>query len=319
MKQSVMTREDNALIRRERWRRTCKSIRRMWPLYVFLLLPVLQVAIFQYGSMYGLQIAFKDFSPRLGILESPWNNFEHFRTLFNSAGFWRAFRNTLYINVLKMLFSFPAPIILALLLNEVRFRKFKRVTQSISYLPTFVSWVVLTGIIFELLSTDRGPVNYIIKALTGHTVDFFTNGPLFVVMLIVSNVWQTVGWNSVIYLAGLSSVDPALYEAADIDGANRFQKAMCISIPSIAPVITIMLILGLGKILEGGFDQILNMYNPLVMEYADILDTYVYRMGIENAQYDFSTAVGLFKNVIGLILVLSTNAIVKKFSDYGIW
>lgn len=135
MKQSVMTREDNALIRRERWRRTCKSIRRMWPLYVFLLLPVLQVAIFQYGSMYGLQIAFKDFSPRLGILESPWNNFEHFRTLFNSAGFWRAFRNTLYINVLKMLFSFPAPIILALLLNEVRCRKFRRVTQSISYLP----------------------------------------------------------------------------------------------------------------------------------------------------------------------------------------
>lgn len=319
MKQLGMSREHSALIRRERWRRTRKAIRRMWPLYLFLLLPLLQVAIFQYGSIYGVQIAFKDFSPRLGITNSPWNNFEHFFTLFNSAGFWRAFRNTLYINILKMVFSFPAPIILALLFNEVRSKKFKRVTQSISYLPTFVSWVVLTGVIFELLSVDRGPVNYIIKAVTGQTVDFFTSGPLFIVMLIVSTVWQSVGWNSVIYLAGLSSVDPALYEAADIDGANRLQKAMFISIPTIAPIITIMFILGLGKILEGGFDQILNMYNPLVMGYADILDTYVYRLGIQDAQYDFSTAVGLFKNVIGLVLVLGTNKIVKKFSDYGIW
>lgn len=319
MKQFRTSREYSTLTSCERWRRIRKSIRRMWPLYLFLLLPMLQVAIFQYGAIYGVQIAFKDFSPRLGITGSPWNNFEHFITLFNSAGFWRAFRNTLYINILKMLFSFPAPIILALLFNEVRNKKFKRITQSISYLPTFVSWVVLTGVIFELLSVDRGPVNYLIKAVTGHTVDFFTSGPLFIAMLIISTVWQSVGWNSVIYLAGLSSVDPALYEAADIDGANRLQKAMFISIPSIAPIITIMFILGLGKILEGGFDQILNMYNPLVMEYADILDTYVYRLGIQDAQYDFSTAVGLFKNVIGLVLVLSTNKIVKKFSDYGIW
>lgn len=319
MKQLAASKGQSVLIKRENWRRTGKAIRKMWPLYLFLLLPVLQVLIFQYGSIYGVQIAFKDFSPRLGITGSPWNNFEHFKTLFESAGFWRAFRNTLYINLLKMAFSFPAPIILALLLNEVRSKKFKRISQSISYLPTFVSWVVLTGVIFELLSVDRGPVNYIIKALTGHTVDFFTNGPLFIVMIVVSTVWQSVGWNSVIYLAGLSSVDLALYEAADIDGANRLQKALYISIPSIAPVITVMFILGLGKILEGGFDQILNMYNPLVMAHADILDTYVYRLGIQDAQYDFSTAVGLFKNAIGLVLVLGTNKIVKKFSDYGIW
>jgi putative aldouronate transport system permease protein len=182
-----------------------------------------------------------------------------------------------------------------------------------------MSWVVLTGVFFEFLSVQRGPVNYLIKVLGGQPIDFFTNKRFFVPMLIFTDVWRGVGWGAVIYLASLSSVNPELYESAELDGANRFHKAIHISLPALTPVITILFILNLGGILNAGFDQIFNMYNPLVMEVADIIDTYVYRMGLVNAEYDFSAAVGLFKNVVGLILILITNSLVARISDYGIW
>ena len=269
--------------------------------------------------MYGVVIAFKDFKPVKGILGSEWNNFQHFKDLFSSVGFFRVFKNTIYISLLRLAFGFPAPIILALLLNEIGHVKFKKITQTISYLPVFMSWVVLAGVFFEFLSVQRGPVNYLIKVLGGQPVEFFTDKRLFITMLISTGIWQGVGWGAVIYLASLSSINPELYESAEIDGANRFHKAVHISIPFLTPVITILFILNLGGILNAGFDQIFNMYNPLVMEVSDIIDTYVYRMGLLNAEYDFSAAVGLFKNVVGVIFIIISNSIVARISEYGIW
>ena len=296
-----------------------KEVKKMWLLYVFLLFPIVHTIIFNYLPMYGVVIAFKDFKPVKGILGSEWNNFQHFKDLFSSIGFFRVFKNTIYISILRLAFGFPAPIILALLLNEIWHVKFKKITQTISYLPVFMSWVVLAGVFFEFLSVQRGPINFIIKGLGGQPIDFFTNKVWFLVMLISTGVWSGIGWGAVIYLASLSSVNPELYESAELDGANRYHKAVHISLPALAPVITILFILNLGGILNAGFDQIFNMYNPLVMEVADIIDTYVYRMGLVNAEYDFSAAVGLFKNIIGLILILITNLIVRKVSDYGVW
>lgn len=295
------------------------TVKKMWMLYLFLLFPVIHTIIFHYFPMYGVVIAFKDFKPVKGILGSKWNDFQHFKDLFTSIGFFRVLKNTIKISILRILFGFPAPIIFALLINEIWHLKFKKVIQTISYLPVFMSWVVLAGVFFEFLSIQRGPVNYIIKILGGQPIDFFTNRKWFIPMLISTSVWQGVGWGAVIYLASLASVNPELYESADLDGANRFHKAIHISLPALTPVITILFILNLGGILNAGFDQIFNMYNPLVMEIADIIDTYVYRMGLVNAQYDFSAAVGLFKNVVGLILIIITNLLVARISDYGIW
>jgi putative aldouronate transport system permease protein len=296
-----------------------REAKKMWMLYLFLLLPIIHTIIFHYLPMYGVVIAFKDFRPVDGILGSKWNNFQHFKDLFSSTGFFRVFKNTIKISILRLAFGFPAPIVLALLINEIWHVRFKKVVQTISYLPVFMSWVVLTGVFFEFLSVQRGPVNYLIKVLGGQPIDFFTNKRFFVPMLIFTDVWRGVGWGAVIYLASLSSVNPELYESAELDGANRFHKAIHISLPALTPVITILFILNLGGILNAGFDQIFNMYNPLVMEVADIIDTYVYRMGLVNAEYDFSAAVGLFKNVVGLILILITNSLVARISDYGIW
>lgn len=313
---STADRENIGVVKSKTW---LKEARKMWMLYLFLLLPIIHTIIFHYLPMYGVVIAFKNFKPVDGILGSKWNNFRHFRDLFTSTGFFRVFKNTIKISLLRLTFGFPAPIILALLINEIWHVRFKKTVQTISYLPVFMSWVVLAGVFFEFLSVQRGPINYLIKILGGQPIDFFTDKRFFIPMLIFTGVWRGMGWGAVIYLASLSSVNPELYESAELDGANRFHKAIHISLPSLAPVITILFILNLGGILDAGFDQIFNMYNPLVMEVADIIDTYVYRMGLVNAEYDFSAAVGLFKNVVGLILIIITNSLVARISDYGIW
>jgi len=270
--------------------------------------------------MYGVIIAFKNFRIADGILGSNWNNFEHFRLLlFESYTFKRVFFNTLEISLLRLIVGFPAPIILALLLNEVINTRFKRIVQSITYLPHFISWVILAGIVHEILSPQRGIANYLITLFGGEPIHFLASKTWFVPVLVVTNIWKNVGWGSIIYLAALSSVDPSLYEAAEIDGAHRLQKAWHISIPAIASVIVILLILRLGRIMNAGFDQIFNLYNPLVYEVSDIIDTFVYRVGLIDARYDFSAAVGLFKNVIGVFLLLGTNAVVRRFSEYAVW
>jgi putative aldouronate transport system permease protein len=264
-------------------------------------------------------MAFKDYSFRLGVLRSPWNNFDHFRRFFSTPYIYRILRNTVVISFLRIIFGFPAPVLLAILLNELKSQGFKKVVQSISYLPHFMSWVVLSGIVVEVLSPQRGIVGYIFSLLGRDAPNVLLNRRFFRPMLVATGIWQSVGWGSIIYLAALSGIDPALYESATVDGANRFRMAVHITIPSLVPVMTILFILRLGHILNAGFDQIFNLYSPAVYEVADIIDTYVYRVGILDRQYGFTTAVGLFKNVVGFILVFGTNVVIRRFSDYGIW
>ncbi|WP_136604435.1 ABC transporter permease [Paenibacillus dokdonensis] len=293
--------------------------KRMKALYLMMLVPMILLFTFHYVPMYGIMVAFKKFSPGLGIWNSPWNHFEHFKGLFHDFLFTRALRNTLIISILKLAISFPAPIVLAVLLNEIKNGMFKRVTQSISYLPHFMSWVILASMVGEVLSPQRGVVNYVIQLFGGQPINFLSDTHFFIPVLVLTDVWKEIGWGAIIYLAAISSINTDMYEAADVDGATRFKKMIHITVPSLVPMIVIMFILSLGNILNAGFDQILNLYNPMVYGVADIIDTYVYRRGIEQFQLDYATAVGLFKNVVGVALILSANAIIRRRSEHGIW
>lgn len=293
--------------------------KRMKVLYLMLLIPVIHLFIFQYMPMYGVLIAFKDFNVAKGIWGSPWNHFEHFRLLFSDFVFLRALKNTLLISILKLIFGFIAPILFALLLNEIRNNRFKKWTQSISYLPHFMSWVVVSSILAEIVSPQRGVVNYFLQWFNIGPIHFLADKTYFVSLLVISDIWKEAGWAAIIYIASIASISPELYEAAEVDGANRLHKMIYITIPSIAPVIIILFLLRIGNILEGGFDQVLNLYNPLVYEVGDIIDTYVYRVGLVEYRFDYSAAVGLFKNVVGLLLLVGANQIVKKYSDHGVW
>jgi len=272
----------------------------------------LLILLFNYGPMYGLQIAFKDFKIMRGIWGSNWVGFEHFQRFFTSPVVLRVLKNTIEISLMRLVFGFPAPIILALLINELRDGFFKRFAQTVSYLPHFISWVIIAALVRALLSPSTGVVNAAIKALGFQPIYFLVSTTWFRPVLILSAIWKEVGWGSVLYLAALSSVDPTLYEAAIVDGATRIQRMRHISLPTIAPVMSIVLILNMGGILDAGFDQIFNMYNTNVFEVADIIDTYVYRAGLISYEYSFASAVGLFKSLVGLIMVLSTNAIVRR-------
>lgn len=293
----------------EQWK---VNFRKNIPFLIMMIIPLTFLIIFSYGPMYGVLIAFKDYSPGLGIWASPWNNFDHFRRMFTDFTFIRALKNTLVISFWKIIIGFPAPIILALLLNELRSERFKKVTQTISYLPYFLSWVVVAAMIIEIFSPQRGIINTMIVALGFNPIHFLGSDKWFIPTLILTDVWKGIGYGSIVYLAAITGVDPALYEAAEMDGASRFQKMWNITIPSITPIILVMLILRVGGVLNAGFDQILNLYNPSVYNVADIIDTYVFRIGLIDFNFDYSTAVGLFKNFVGLILVGGSNYIVRR-------
>jgi putative aldouronate transport system permease protein len=288
-------------------------------LFIMFVPAIIYFALFKYVPMYGVTIAFKEFSLAKGILNSPWIGFENFKNLMNNSLFLRALKNTLIISLLKWMVGFPAPIIFALLLNEIRNAWLKKTVQTISYLPHFLSWIVLSGIFTTLLSPSNGAVNYIIKALGGEPIYFLASNIWFRPVLVLTGFWKGVGWGTIIYLAAISGISPEMYEAAHCDGATRFQKMIYITLPSIAPIITIQLILSTGNLLEAGFDQVFNLYNEAVYETADIIDTYIYRNGLQKMMYAESTAVGLFKNVIGFILVVGTNAVAKQINEYGLW
>lgn len=285
-------------------------------LYLLILPTVILFIIYNYFPMYGIVIAFQDYKPHLGIegmfSKATWVGLKHFRNFISSFYFKRLMINTIRISLLKILFGFPAPIILALFLNEVRCVKFKKVAQTISYLPHFLSWVILSGILTSLLSPTNGTINQIIKAMGGEPIDFLTNNRTFIWVLVFSSVWQGVGWNSIIYLANISGIDPQLYESALIDGATRFQQMIYITLPSLYNLMSILLIMNMGGILNAGFEQVLMLYSPLVYETGDIIDTFVYRAGIQELQYSYSSAVNLFKTVIGFSLLLITNFIAGK-------
>ncbi|MBO9608595.1 MAG: sugar ABC transporter permease [Paenibacillaceae bacterium] len=289
--------------------------------YLFLLLaPVLiWYAIFAYGPIYGIQLAFKQYQIMDGISGSPWVGFDNFNYLFEaSPDFWKVLSNTLRLSLYHIVFGFPAPIILALLFNEIRFNAFKRITQTLTYLPHFLSWVVLSGILFIILSPSTGVVNFLMQKVGIEPIYFLGNGHYFRFTLVVSSIWKEVGWGTIIYLAALASIDPQQYEAAIMDGASRWKQTLHITLPGLLPAIAIMFILRIGGILDAGFDQVLNLYTPGVYSVADIIDTYVYRMGLTQMQFSLTTAVGLFKNVIAFALVLMTNFFVKRAGQEGL-
>lgn len=294
-------------------------LRKTWPFHV-LLLPALTLCIvFQYVPLFGAVIAFQDYEPWLGIKGSPWVGFEHFRYLFTYPDGKQIIWNTLIISSFKLIVNLFIPIVFALLLNEVRKTLFKRAVQTFVYLPHFLSWVILGGILIDILSTEGGIINRILNSFGIQSIFFLGNGNWFRFTVILSDVWKEFGFSTIIFLATLVGINPALYEAAEIDGASRWQQVKLISVPLIMPIVIVVATLSLGRILDAGFDQILNLYNPLVYSHGDIIDTFVYREGLNNGQFSFGTAVGLFKSAIGFILIVISYAMASKFANYRIF
>ena len=289
--------------------------------YLFLLLiPVIvYFFIIHYLPMYGVIIAFKDFSPLKGIIRSDWIGLKHFRKLFSGMYFLPVLRNTLIISFSKLLFGFPAPIILCLVLNEVKSLRFKKAVQTVSYLPHFIGWVVLAGIVKEVFSPSHGLVNYIIQLFGGNPIFFVGSKQWFRPVIVGSSIWRNIGWDSIVYMAAIAGIDSQLYEAADLDGAGRMQKIRYITLPSLIPTIVIMFIFAVGGVMADDFDQIYNMLNAQVMDVGDVIGTYTYRVGLQQMDYGYATAVGLFKNVISLVLVTLCNKLSKTLSGSSLW
>jgi len=289
-------------------------------LHLLMILPVIiWYAIFRYVPIYGVTLAFRNFRILDGIMGSPWVGWSHFERLFAGVSFWPVFTNTIMISFYGFIFGFPAPIILALLISELRFPRFKKITQTISYMPHFISWVVLSGIFISLLSPSRGPINGLLVMMGFDPIHFLASPQWFRTILVSTGVWRSVGWGSIIYLAALAGVDQGMYEAASMDGAGRLQRIWYITLPSIKPTIVIMLILTAGNIVDGDFDQIFNLLNPAVLSVGDVLDTYIFRAGISQMDFSYATAVSLFRNVISLVLVFGTNFIAKKTGEQALW
>lgn len=290
-----------------------------WDLLAMLLPVVIYYVVFSYIPMAGIVIAFKDYKLLSGIFGSKWVGLRNFQTLFNTPSFFEVLRNTVVISISKLVFGFPAPIILAILLNELRGSTFKRTVQTISYLPHFLSWVVLAGIFIQFLSPSTGPINVLLSQMGGEPIYFLGMKSTFVPTIVVTHIWQSIGWGSIIYLAAISGISPELYESAMLDGASRLQRIRYITFPSILPTVTVLFILSMGSILNAGFDQIFNLYNEAVYSVADIIDTYVYRRGLTGLQYSFASAVGLFKNLIGFAFVFGTNLIARRLGESSLW
>ncbi len=295
-----------------------KAIRKHKLIYLLILPTFLYFLIFAYVPMIGIVVAFKDVQLFKGIWASPWVGLDHFRTFFTSVQFERLMGNTLTISLSRIIFGFPIPILFALLLNEVRLTWFKRSVQTITYFPHFLSWVIFGGIIFNLLG-PVGAINLILESLGFARVDFMTNPELFRGMLVVTGILKEFGWGAIIYLAALSGIDGTLYEAARIDGAGRLRQIWHITLPGIRSTIVLLFILSLAGILDAGFEQILILSNPLVYGTSDVIDTYVYRVGLQESNFGLATAVGLFKGVVGTILIVGGNYLVRRTGERSIW
>lgn len=296
-----------------------KSLRRDRQL-VFMLIPVvIFFAVFSYYPLYGILIAFKDYSISRGILGSPWAGLRYFRQFFSSPYFGRLLRNTVLISVYSLLWGFPIPILFALLLNEFKDGKFNRVIQTVSYLPHFISLVVICGILIDIFSPQGGVVNSLLYSLTGKRINFFGEPEWFRTMYVGSGVWQEFGWNSIIYLAAITGINPDLYEAARIDGAGRLRQIWHVTLPGIKPTILTLLILNLGNIMSVGYEKIILLYSPTTYETADVISTYVYRTGLLSQQYSYAGAVGLFNSAINIAILVLCNFAGKKLFGVGIW
>jgi putative aldouronate transport system permease protein len=293
--------------------------RRTLTLQIFLILPVAYFLVFHYAPIYGLLIAFKDFKFRLGILGSPWAGLDNFSRFLEYPYALRIIRNTFLLNVYHLLWGFPAPIILALALNEVRHQGYKRFVQTVSYLPHFISTAAIVGILTTMLSPTSGFINKAIQAFGGEPVFFLIRPEWFRTLYIGSDIWQGVGWGAILYLAALSQVDPELHDAAVVDGCSRLRRIWHINLPTITPTITILLILNVGRMLSVGAEKIVLLYNPNTYETADVLSSFVYRTGIVNSDFSYATAVGMISTVANFVLVVAANAVSRRISDTSLW
>ncbi len=301
-----------------KWAKLGKDILRDKWLYLLLLPGLVILIIFKYVPMIDLRIAFMEYNP-FDASANQWVGFGKFVELFTKPAFLKTLKNTVFISVLKMIIGFPLPIILALMMNEMRNLRFKKVSQTLMYLPYFISWVIMGGLIMNFLDPSTGVITSLIKTLTGQDMQVLTDKNAFVPMLVISDLYKNTGWGTIIYFAALSGVDPQLYEAAQIDGAKRFKQLLHITIPAIMPTVIITLILNCNNILNAGFDQIFMLYSAPVYDVADIIDTYVYRLGIGKNDYALSTAAGMFKSVAALVLIVVVNQVAKKSGNEGIW
>ncbi|MFE9185869.1 ABC transporter permease subunit [Micromonospora harpali] len=301
--------------RRRTWR---QALRKDWQLYSLAVAPLVFFLVFRYLPMAGNVIAFRRFSPGGSLFGETWVGLRYVRLFLADPTFWEVFTNTLVLGTLTLLFCFPLPIVLALLLNEVRARRLKRFVQSVSYLPHFLSIVIVAAMVMQLTSMD-GTVNQIVRGLGGEAVPFLQQPEWFRTIYVSSEVWQTVGWGTILYLAALTTIDENLYEAARIDGANRWRQTWHVTLPGIRPTMVTLLILNIGTFMAVGFEKILLLYNPLTYPTADVISTYLYRMGFESSNFSYAAAIGLFEAVIGLTLVLSANAISKRTVGTSLW
>lgn len=289
-------------------------------LYLMLIPGIVFYIVFHYIPMYGLLMAFKNFELRKGIWGSSWVGFKYFKQFFNSPDAWEVIRNTLTINLLELVIVFPAPIVLAVLLNEIRNQAFMRFIQSVSYLPHFLSTVVVVGMVVNFLSPQDGIVNVLLHKVFGiEPIYFMGEAKWFKPIYILSDMWQTVGWGSIIYIAAITGIDPTLYEAAKMDGASRFQQIFHITLAGILPVITVMFVLNIGQLLNVSAEKIILMYNPMTYETADVISSFVYRKGLLDANFSFAAAVGLFQSIIGFIMIVITNQAAKRYSSTSLW
>ena len=296
-----------------------RDVKRNYILYIMIAPVVAYYVIFCYWPMYGIQIAFRDFIPRLGFFGSPWVGLDHFKRFFSSYNFLTLLGNPLKLSIYGLLVSFPIPILFALLLNYLPGKGFRKTVQTISYAPNFISMVVMCGMITIFLYPDTGVINQVIKSLGGESVDFLSNPKYFRSIFVWTGVWQTMGFSAIMYISALSGVDYEMHEAAIIDGANKLQRIRYIDMPSIMPTASIMLIFALSGIMGVDFQKVLLLQNSLNMSVSDVLSTYVYRVGILDSDYGYSTAVGLFNSVCSVILLIASNAIVKKKTSSGLW
>lgn len=305
----------------EKRKRTVRNLKKFLPLYIMMLPVLTYFFVFRYVPMYGISIAFKDYNIMKGIFASQWANplFKHFRMFFLGPYAFQLIRNTMLISLYKLIFGILPPIILAVALNECRNLSFKRFIQTLSYMPHFLSWVIIYGILYAFLSESAGLINRFILTMGGEKIPFLYSTNWFRPILVASDIWQNCGWGAIIYLAAIAGINPNLYEAAQIDGATRWQRIRLITVPSIGNTIVLMLILKLGNIMNAGFEQVYALYNVHVYEVGDIIDTWVFRTGLEQLNFSLATAVGLFKSFIGLILVVSTNAIARRSGGGNLW
>lgn len=296
-------------------------IKKTWTLYVMMILPLAFAVIFRYLPMTNIVMAFKDYNMFKSVWASPWADpfYKWFQRAFQTKDFWYALRNTLFLNFLDLIFGFPLPIMLALLLNELAYRRYKRVTQTIVYLPHFLSWIIISGIARQLLAPRTGVVNVLLGKIGLGPINFLMENDLYVATYIALGLWKEMGWNTIIYLAAITGINPELYEAAEVDGASRLRKIWHVTLPGIRSTIIVLLIMNLGRILGSEFDRPFAMQNDMVMNVADVLSTYVYRVGIRGFQFSLTAAVGLFQSVVCVIFLFGANAIAKRFGERGIW